>query len=123
MEVVGCGVACADVACTDVDGGRFVDTEVGWLLGGVGTLVVVDACVVGVHPVAVGVAEVLLAIGLLRQYFPKGTDLSRWTAEDLAAVAHALNTRPRKTLGWRTPAEALDDHLQSLQTSSVATTD
>ncbi|MBB1055655.1 IS30 family transposase, partial [Dietzia sp. B44] len=61
--------------------------------------------------------------GLLRQYFPKGTDLSRWTAEDLAAIAHTLNTRPRKTLGWRTPAEALDDHLQSLQTSSVATTD
>ena len=61
--------------------------------------------------------------GLLRQYFPKGTDLSRWTAEDLAAIAHTLNTRPRKTLGWRTPAEALDEHLQSLQMSSVATTD
>jgi IS30 family transposase len=39
--------------------------------------------------------------GLLRQYFPKGTDLSRWTAEDIEAVAHALNTRPRKTLGWK----------------------
>ncbi len=37
--------------------------------------------------------------GLLRQYFPKGTDLSRWSAEDLEAVAHALNNRPRKILG------------------------
>ncbi|MFD5434762.1 IS30 family transposase [Kitasatospora sp. NPDC127067] len=60
--------------------------------------------------------------GLLRQYFPKGTDLARWTAHDLAAVAGALNTRPRKTLGWRTPAEALDDQLLSLQVSGVATT-
>ena len=43
--------------------------------------------------------------GLLRQYFPKGTDISRWSAEEIEAVAHALNTRPRKTLGWRTPAD------------------
>ena len=49
--------------------------------------------------------------GLLRQYFPKGTDLARHSADDLAAVAAALNTRPRKTLGWRTPAEVLDEHL------------
>src|SRR5512144_183199 len=49
--------------------------------------------------------------GLLRQYFPKGTDLARYSAEDLASVADALNSRPRKTLGWRTPAEALDEHL------------
>jgi len=49
--------------------------------------------------------------GLLRQYFPKGTDLARHGAEDLAAVAAALNTRPRKTLGWRTPAEMLDEYL------------
>ena len=55
--------------------------------------------------------------GLLRQYFPKGTDLSRWTAEELDAVAAALNSRPRKTLGWKTPAEALDEHLRSAPTS------
>jgi IS30 family transposase len=47
--------------------------------------------------------------GLLRQYFPKGTDLSRHSRDELDAVAHALNTRPRKTLAWKTPAEALDD--------------
>ena len=60
--------------------------------------------------------------GLLRQYFPKGTDLSRWTADDLAAVATALNSRPRKTLGWKTPAEALDELLRSTQQAGVATT-
>ena len=49
--------------------------------------------------------------GLLRQYFPKGTDLARHSADDLAAVAAALNSRPRKTLGWKTPAEVLDEHL------------
>ncbi len=62
--------------------------------------------------------------GLLRQYFPKGTDLSQHTAEHLAAVAAQLNSRPRKTLGVRTPAEALTELLSQppAETPSVATT-
>jgi IS30 family transposase len=60
--------------------------------------------------------------GLLRQYFPKGTDLSRWTAEDLEAVAHALNNRPRKILGWKTPAEVFEEQLRSIQQPGVAST-
>lgn len=60
--------------------------------------------------------------GLLRQYFPKGTDLSRWSAEDLEAVAHALNNRPRKILGWKTPAEVFEEQLQSIQQTGVAST-
>jgi IS30 family transposase len=59
--------------------------------------------------------------GLLRQYFPKGTDLSGHSADEIAAVAAALNTRPRKTLKWKTPAEALDELLRSAN-KPVATT-
>jgi IS30 family transposase len=60
--------------------------------------------------------------GLLRQYFPKGTDLSRWTARELGAVAETLNGRPRKVLGWRTPAEAYQDQLTSPPQAGVAST-
>lgn len=49
--------------------------------------------------------------GLLRQYFPKGTDLARYGDAELSAVACALNNRPRKILGWRTPSEAFSEHL------------
>jgi IS30 family transposase len=60
--------------------------------------------------------------GLLRQYFPKGTDLSMNSAEEIAAVAAALNSRPRKTLDWKTPAEALDHLLLSAEKDGVAAT-
>jgi IS30 family transposase len=59
--------------------------------------------------------------GLLRQYFPKGTDLSAHTAEHLTAVAAELNSRPRKTLGWLTPAQSYTRVLSGQ--SPVATTD
>jgi IS30 family transposase len=60
--------------------------------------------------------------GLLRQYFPKGTDLSTHSAEQIAAVAATLNTRPRKALNWKTPAEALDHLLLSANKDRGATT-
>jgi len=59
--------------------------------------------------------------GLLRQYFPKGTDLSVHSAEEIAAVAATLNSRPRKTLDWKTPAETLDQLLLSANNDRVAT--
>jgi IS30 family transposase len=49
--------------------------------------------------------------GLLRQYMPKGTDLSRFTEEDLDAIAHSLNDRPRATLGFMKPSERLSELL------------
>jgi IS30 family transposase len=49
--------------------------------------------------------------GLLRQYFPKGTDLAVHSKQDLDAAAAQLNARPRKTLGWKTPAQALEEVL------------
>ncbi|MBP1326329.1 IS30 family transposase [Leucobacter exalbidus] len=60
--------------------------------------------------------------GLLRQYFPKGTDLSRWSVEELEAVAYTLNNRPRKVLGWKTPAEVFTEQLQLVQRPGVAST-
>ena len=50
--------------------------------------------------------------GLLRQYFPKGTDMSRLTQADLDQAAHSLNGRPRQTLNWKTPS---DKHAETLQ--------
>lgn len=60
--------------------------------------------------------------GLLRQYFPKGTEISRYSERELDAVAATLNGRPRKTLGWKTPAEALNVLLSSADQTNVATT-
>ncbi|EWM52042.1 putative transposase InsI for insertion sequence element IS30B/C/D [Bordetella holmesii 70147] len=48
---------------------------------------------------------------MLRQYFPKKTSLANYTQDDLNEVATKLNNRPRKTLGFKTPAEALDELL------------
>ncbi|WP_137159673.1 IS30 family transposase [Blastococcus sp. CCUG 61487] len=58
--------------------------------------------------------------GLLRQYLPKGTDLSVHSAEDLAAIAAELNDRPRKTLGWLKPDEVISPLLFGDQTAGVA---
>ena len=60
--------------------------------------------------------------GLLRQYFPRGTDIGRYSDQELAAVATTLNRWPRKALGWKTPAEALQHLLSSAQLPNVATT-
>ena len=61
--------------------------------------------------------------GLLRQYFPKGTDLSGYHPDYLEYVSAEMNQRPRKTLGWRTPAQALDQLLSEASLNGgVATT-
>ena len=52
--------------------------------------------------------------GLLRQYFPHGTDLKNYTQADLNAVAQRLNSRPRKTLGYATPADKLAATVASI---------
>jgi IS30 family transposase len=51
--------------------------------------------------------------GLLRQYFPKNTSLRQFSPDDLDEVARRLNTRPRKTLDWKTPAQALEELLSN----------
>lgn len=60
--------------------------------------------------------------GLLRQYFPKGTDLSGYTADYLDYVATQLNDRPRMKLEWATPSEALERLLSSPPEDGVALT-
>lgn len=57
--------------------------------------------------------------GLLRQYFPKGTDLCRHDVSNVAAIQAALNARPRKTLGWRTPAEVFQKLIAAFMPSPV----
>src|SRR5437660_1367136 len=62
--------------------------------------------------------------GLLRQYFPKSTDLSQHGAEHLDFVAAQMNRRPRQTFGWLRPAQALSRLLSSTsETAGVATTE
>jgi len=60
--------------------------------------------------------------GLLRQYSPKGTDMTQYDGRELDAVAATFKARPRKTLGWKTPAEAFNALLSEAQLTGVATT-
>ena len=54
--------------------------------------------------------------GLLRQYFPKGTDFTKVTLEEIKLAQHRLNNRPRKVLDWQTPQQAFKQHLGALKT-------
>lgn len=58
--------------------------------------------------------------GLIRQYFPKGTDFRRVTDGEVAEMQDQLNGRPRETLGWRTPAEALESELVKANGATTA---
>ena len=58
--------------------------------------------------------------GLLRQYMPKGSDLSIYSQDELDAIALSLNTRPRETLGWKTPLAVYTEHMSRLQLQADA---
>lgn len=60
--------------------------------------------------------------GWLRQYFPKGSKLSRWTAEEIEAVAHTLNTPHHKSTRREDPAEGFNEQLKLIQLAGVAST-
>ena len=58
--------------------------------------------------------------GLVRQYLPKGTDLSGYSQEQLDAIADEINNRPRKTLGWASPIEVYRAYLDKLDKDPLA---
>lgn len=71
------------------------------------------------HPADASVTSDHSQISISGPERPEGPS-GRWSAEDLEALANALNNRPRKILNWKTPAEVFDDKLRSLQQSGVA---